>query len=294
VRELTVTGVRDCAISRGRTPDRAGVDRRRDRIVVEQDRVTGVRLKHYSNTADIAYWTDLWKSAIDVSYVRESRGHLPHQLRGTFRRWVKPGARTLEAGCGLGQFTIAAHALGYRAEGLDWSSETIDILRQRFASIPWHVGDARHLEFPNDTFDAVYSPGVCEHFEEGPAAVLSETRRVLRPGGIAVVSTPCFNVWLQRNIDASERNEFTDANDAGCAGAPFYQYAFTPDGLAALLSRLGFDVVQVRPYAALHTLARYRGWRVPARLKNVVALTMDYVPMIRNWGSTCIWVARKR
>ena len=294
MRELTVTGVHDCAVASGLMREAAGADRRRERIVVEQDRMTGVRLKHYANTADVAYWTDLWKNATDVSYGRESRGHLPHQLRDTFQRWAEPGARTLEAGCGLGHFTVAARALGYRAEGLDWSSETIDRLRQRFASIPWHVGDARHLEFPNETFDAVYSPGVCEHFEEGPAAILSETRRVLRPGGVAVVSTPCFNVWLQRNIVALRPDEAAGIDDDRRAGAAFYQYSFTPDGMAALLSGLGFDVLQIRPYAALHTLVRYRGWRVPARLNNALAFTMDYVPLIRNWGSACIWVARKR
>jgi SAM-dependent methyltransferase len=257
-----------------------------ERIVVEQDQVTGIRLKYYSRAADVHYWTDLWNRAGEVSYARESRGHLPHQLRGTFRRWVEPRAKTLEAGCGLGHFTVAAHALGYRAEGLDWSAQTIAVLRRRFPSIPWHVGDARQLEFPDDTFDAVYSPGVCEHFEEGPTPVLSETRRVLRRRGIAVVSTPCFNAWLQRRVTGL-------AGDTGQAAAAFYQYAFSPEGMAGLLRQLGFEVLQVRPYAALDTFVRYRGWHVPSRLVNMLALPMDYLPIVRGWGSACIWVARK-
>jgi hypothetical protein len=80
---------------------------------------------------------------------------------------------------------------------------------------------------------------------------------------------------------------------ANIAGVEFYQYAFTPDGMRTLLERLGFEVVQVRPYAALDTLIRYDGWRVPARLTNALSLAMDYVPVVRDWGSTCIWVARK-
>lgn len=256
-------------------------------IVLDHDPTTGARLKCYSRAADIGYWTEMWCQRREVSYVRERRGHLPHQLRATFRRWVAPGAKTLEAGCGLGHFTVAADALGYRAEGLDWSAETIEMLRRRFASIPWHVGDARKLEFPNDTFDAVYSPGVCEHFEEGPIAVLSETRRVLRKGGIAIVSTPCFNVWLQRRADG-----VTGGGEPG--DLEFYQYAFTPDGMAALLAQLGFEVLQVRPYAALDTMMRYGGWRVPSPLVKAMAFSMDYLPVVREWGSTCIWIARKR
>src|SRR5205823_5854428 len=130
-----------------------------------------------------------------------------------------PEARTLEAGCGLGRFTVAAHARGYRAEGLDWSAPTIARLRQQFPEIAWHLGDIRRLAFAEGTFDAIYLPGVCEHFEEGPTAVLAEGRRVLRPGGIAVISTPCFNGRLQRHAAAQPA-------PPGAAEFAFFEYAF--------------------------------------------------------------------
>jgi hypothetical protein len=132
----------------------------------------------------------------------------------------------------------------------------------------------------------VYSPGVCEHFEEGPTAILTETRRILRAGGIAVVSTPCFGEWLRRHVAGV-------TTDADFAGFDFYQYAFTPEGMASLLGQLGFEVLQVRPYAVLDMFIRYGGWRVPAPVTNALALPLDYLPVLRNWGSTCIWVARK-
>jgi SAM-dependent methyltransferase len=260
----------------------------REHIVVEQDEVTGPRLKYYSRAADVAYWTDKWDAARSVSYERELRGHLPHQLRDTFARWATPGARVLEAGCGLGYFTVAASALGFAAEGLDWSEPTIDRLRERFPAIPWHVGDVRALRFASGSFDAVYSPGVCEHFEDGPVSVLTETHRVLRRGGIAVISTPCFNSWIARRAPAFDdgSREFSDS--------AFYQYAFTPDGLARVLTTVGFDVISIRPYAVLDTLVQFGNWRVPRLLNLPLAYGMDYVPIIRNWGSTCLWVARRR
>jgi SAM-dependent methyltransferase len=147
------------------------------------------------------------------------------------------------------------------------------------------VGDVRALPFADGELDAVYSPGVCEHFEEGPAPVLLETRRVLRPGGIAVISTPCFNGWMRRHLGRF-------AADAAPAGVPFYQYAFTPDGMARLLADLRFEVLQIRPYATLDTFVRYGGWQVPARVRPALALAMDYLPGLRHWGSACIWVAR--
>lgn len=254
--------------------------------VVENDRETGPRLKFYSQRADVTYWTRLWNAQRDLPYDRERRGHLPHQLRDTFTRWVKPGAKVLEAGCGTGRFTVAIDALGYRAEGLDWSSDTIAQMRRRFPAIAWHVGDVRELHFETGSLDAIYSPGVCEHFEEGPAEVLLETHRVLRPGGIAVVSTPCFNDWLRRHAPATAGKHVPD-------GLEFYQYAFTPDGMARLLTRLGFDVLQIRPYASLATFTRHLGVELPPRLTRPLALALDYLPAIRQWGSTCIWVARK-
>jgi SAM-dependent methyltransferase len=247
---------------------------------------TGARLKRYSQAADVEYWTERWKQADDLSYARERRGHLPHQLRATWRRWVEPRSRILEAGCGLGHFTVAADALGYQAEGLDWSEHTIRGLRTRFPTITWHVGDARQLPFPDDTFDAIYSPGVCEHFEEGPQQVLAETHRVLKPAGIAVISAPCFNAWMQRRA-----TEIVDA--AVPPGARFHEYAFTTDGMAAVLQRLGFEVLQIRPYAAIDTVTRYGGWSVPPPLRKPVAFSLDCLPVARELGSTCIWVARK-
>ena len=271
-------------------------------LALEEDQTTGARLKRYFRAADVEYWTELWQRSPNTSYERELRGHLPHQLRSTFSRWVARGAKTLEAGCGLGHFTVAASALGYRAEGLDWSAATIERLRRQFDWIPWHAGDVRSLPFPADSFDAIYSPGVCEHFVEGPIRVLEETRRVLRRGGFAIVSTPCFNEWLQRRASRLTRlSLLLDRTGAACperSRAPdesaFHEYLFTPDGMATLLGRLGFDVVQIRPFATLDTLVRFGGWRVPGSLEYPLAFSMDYLPIVRRWGSTCIWVARKR
>ena len=255
-------------------------------IVVQNDLETGKRMKYYSRAADVEYWTEMWtKLAPDQPYDRQLRGHLPHQLRSTFSKWVKPKARVLEAGCGLAHFTVAAHALGYRAEGLDWSEKTIEQLRARFPDIPWHVGDVRKLEFNDATFDSGYSPGVCEHFEEGPTQILAETRRILRPGGIAVISTPFFNPWLQaRSAKFSARGKPT---------GEFYQYAFSAEGMSGLLERLGFEVVQLHPYGSLSTMLEFAGWKIPQPFVMPLEYAMEYAPVTRWWGYCCIWVARR-
>ena len=51
------------------------------------------------------------------------------------------------------------------------------------------AGDVRELPFRDASFDAVYSMGTIEHFDETEQAV-AEIVRVLRPGGRAIVGVP--------------------------------------------------------------------------------------------------------
>ena len=226
-------------------------------MVIDDGVDTGPRLKLIPGRPMSSIWTERWQDATDVTYERERRGHLPHQLRSTWKRWVEPGSSVLEAGCGLGHFTVAAHALGYRAEGVDWSEPTIARLRAQFPSIAWQVCDVRRLPFADRTFDSVYSPGVCEHFEDGPRAVLQETRRVLRVGGIAVVSSPCFNVWLQQRTSRLVSAE--PPEDAG-----FHEYAFAPAGMTKpartgrVCGAAGSSLCRARHACQIRRLARAR------------------------------------
>jgi SAM-dependent methyltransferase len=251
----------------------------------------GGRLKYFHQTADSDYWDRLWQGKIDTeTYHRERAGHLPNQLRQTFLRWVKPPARVLEAGCGLGRFTVAAHARGYRAEGVDWAPETIATLQKCFPNIPFSVGDVRYLsDIGNECFDAVFSPGVCEHFEGGPEPVLRETNRILKYRGIAIISTPCLNGFrrILYQFGAFRKQPH----------GQFYQYAFSPAELQYILETLGFRVIQILQYGTLRTLADH----VPLIDKlsfgpiwKPLNFALTHTPYLRKWGHSCIWVAQKQ
>ncbi|HYS04829.1 MAG TPA: class I SAM-dependent methyltransferase [Candidatus Dormibacteraeota bacterium] len=61
--------------------------------------------------------------------------------------------------------------------------------------------DARHLTYPDETFDFIYSISVIEHIpDDGDAVSLREFRRVLKPGGTLVVQIPYRrkrdDIWL--------------------------------------------------------------------------------------------------
>lgn len=78
---------------------------------------------------------------------------------------------------------------------MDISAPIVTQARAAFTTLPHApvlrgaVGDVRDLPYRNDSFDAVYSMGTIEHFDETERAV-AEIARVLKPGGRAIVGVP--------------------------------------------------------------------------------------------------------
>lgn len=64
-----------------------------------------------------------------------------------------PAETLLEVGCGTGQFLVRLRD-SFTVEGLDISSEMLDVARRRVPDVPLHVGDMRTFQLGR-TFDAV-------------------------------------------------------------------------------------------------------------------------------------------
>jgi len=100
------------------------------------------------------------------------------------------GLKVLEIGCGMGTDGAQFARAGADYTGIDLTDAAIELARKRFAvsglSGNFRVSDAENLDFPNDSFDLVYSHGVLHHTPDIAAAV-REIHRVLKPGGRAVV-----------------------------------------------------------------------------------------------------------
>jgi len=80
---------------------------------------------------------------------------------------------------------------GVDVYGLDVSMPTVVQAKREFAGdrSPFVVADVRHVPFASGSFDAIYSMGTIEHFDETEAAVV-ELARLLTPGGRLILGVP--------------------------------------------------------------------------------------------------------
>ena len=104
-----------------------------------------------------------------------------------------PPARILDLGCGTGDLAAALSAQGYRVTACDIAEKMLDVARQAYAraGVEWRGLDTawRELPFAAGGFDGAVASSVFEYLEAVPG-VASELARVLRPGGVLLLSVP--------------------------------------------------------------------------------------------------------
>ena len=131
---------------------------------------------------------------------------------------IRRDHRVLDLGCGQGRHIISAWSLT-RPEtlGVDKSLEDLKISRERFydfhtTATPgsgfWlSLADGQQLPFADNSFDRVICSEMLEHVHDFER-VLAEIDRVLKPGGLLVVSIPSqFPEWVCWRLAADYHSE---------------------------------------------------------------------------------------
>jgi len=153
--------------------------------------------------------------------------------------------RVLDVGCGTGGFLEAAARSG-AVVGMDHEPLALALCRRRglrgliqhdVAALPWPVRDA--------AFDVVTALDVVEHVDDD-AGCVAEMARVLKPGGVAVISVPSLQwLWSYWDEQMGHRRRYTRPQ------------------VAALLRRAGLRVVwtSYAECATLPAIAAGRWWK---------------------------------
>jgi SAM-dependent methyltransferase len=102
------------------------------------------------------------------------------------------GRHLLEIGCGMGYDSLEFLKRGVRVTATDLTDNAVRLARQHFelenvTPESVHTENALELSFEDETFDAVWSNGVL-HATGDTRLAVQEARRVLKPGGRAIIS----------------------------------------------------------------------------------------------------------
>lgn len=103
----------------------------------------------------------------------------------------------IDVGAGTGRYSVALAEQGYDVTAVDLLNCNIDIMKEKNSPIKIYRGNAMDLgQFPNERFDIVIMLGPMYHVfgEDNKIKVLSESFRLLKPGGIILVAY-CLNEY---------------------------------------------------------------------------------------------------
>jgi ubiquinone/menaquinone biosynthesis C-methylase UbiE len=143
---------------------------------------------------------ETWDSVWDKQQTRQSGLHSliyflrEHYFSSTFARFARKRIKglILEVGCGTAQCSLKIRLEGIDIIGADFSASALQLAKKYSASeskFSFVVTDAFSLPFGENTFDAVWSVGLLEHFEN-PSLALAEMRRVVKTKGKVLAIVP--------------------------------------------------------------------------------------------------------
>ncbi len=185
------------------------------------------------------------------------------------------GMQVLDLGCGCGEFLEILGREGFSAAGADGNSGQIETVRNagfKAALCDLNLG----LPFEDDSFDLVTCLEVIEHVARAEF-LLTEIRRILKAGGVLLLSTPNF-AYLNYRIHSLWGE--------GPWNEGIHLRYFTRSTLATLLLDAGFVLIDRNSYGPVPILSsimiRLLGmdpilWRVSGGLEGLLAYDLVYL-----------------
>jgi len=179
---------------------------------------------------------------VHVSVIEERETCVP-----TLRRVLSGGRkRILESGCGTGRWMAFFERLGLQAYGVDDSPGPLRVAHRHVPEMRLARADVLQCPFKGNTFDAVFSSYVAEHFDEGPEALFREIHRLLKPDGLLLVVVP-YNNWFRRLFTHRVLQGYYAVSRWRARDLAFTEYRYSHGEMSGFLDRSGFRIEHVEP-----------------------------------------------
>lgn len=174
------------------------------------------------------------RSELDVETWQAPSQHAPlvtwwQGLRSSAFRWVPRQARVLDIGCGFGESLGYHRGRGCVATGVEADANAARAAKRHGLDIRIGLFDA--CDFQPESFDVVTLDQVVEHVQDAEA-LLRGIHTVLKPGGLAILSTPNAAGWGARLFGRRWIHWH----------APYHLQFFSPQSLRRLAASAGFTV----------------------------------------------------
>ena len=141
--------------------------------------------------------------------------------------------RLLDVGCATGVLLELARLRGWEVQGVDVSEYATGIATAYY-NLDVYTGEMAEAAYPTEHFDVVVMDDLIEHVAD-PTALVKESHRVLKPGGLLTLNTPNHSgLWhrlMGRHWFHYKQTEHT--------------YFFSPKVITDLLTRHGFDLLDI-------------------------------------------------
>lgn len=169
------------------------------------------------------------------------------------------GREVLEAGAGEGYGADMIADVADKVTGLDYDISAVEHIRARYPRVDMLHGNLASLPLPDESVDVVVNFQVIEHLWD-QLQFLQDCRRVLRPGGQLLISTP-------------NRITFSPGRDTPLN--PFHTRELNAAELTELLEQAGLSVATmtgVHHAASLRALdAKHGGSFIDAQIERALA-----------------------
>jgi len=158
-------------------------------------------------------------------YNKTTRKDMPEikSLAARIAASLPPAASVLEIAPGPGFLSIELARRGLEVQAFDISKTFVEIAQRNAhtdgVNVRFKLGNASALPVPNATVDFVVCRAAFKNFSE-PVKALSEMRRVLRPGGTALL------IDMRRDVSVAELRRYVDGLGVGWLNRQFMMLVF--------------------------------------------------------------------